>query len=135
MNSINLIGRIATELELKNSKDVTYIKFNLAVPRQLKKDVTDFIPCVAFGKLAELIDNFLKKGDRIAVNGQLLTSHYEVSGEKKTAFEVNVANVDFLENRKKSKEMTEEEREKVKGTLLEPKHDLSNSEVDDEFPF
>ena len=131
MNNINLIGRIATELELKNSKDVTYIKFNLAVPRPMKKDTTDFIPCVIFGKRAESITHYIKKGDRIAVNGQLITSQFEVKGEKKTSFEVLIANVDFLEYKKKKDEkMTEEEREKVKGTLLEP-----TDYKDDDFPF
>ena len=88
MNSINMIGRISTDLQLKESKGKTYIKFNLAVPRKLKKDMTDFIPCVAFGKTAELIDKYLNKGNRIAVNGQLLTNQYEYKGEKRNGFEV-----------------------------------------------
>ena len=133
MNNINLIGRIATDLELKNSKEVTYIKFNLAVPRPMKKDTTDFIPCIAFGKVAELIDKYLKKGERLGVNGQLISNQYESKGEKKTAFEVNISNIDFLENKKKENEITEEEKEKVKGTLLEPKHDLTSE--NDDFPF
>ena len=133
MNNINLIGRIATDLELKNSKDVTYIKFNLAVPRPMKKDTTDFIPCIAFGKVAELIDKYVKKGERLGVNGQLVSNQYESKGEKRTAFEVNISNIDFLENKKKENEITEEEKEKIKGTILEPKHDLTSE--NDDFPF
>ena len=133
MNNINLIGRIATDLELKNSKDVTYIKFNLAVPRPMKKDTTDFIPCIAFGKVAELIDKYVKKGERLGVNGQLISNQYESKGEKRTAFEVNISNIDFLENKKKENEITEEEKEKIKGTILEPKHDLTSE--NDDFPF
>ena len=134
MNNINLIGRIATDLELKNSKDVTYIKFNLAVPRPMKKDTTDFIPCIAFGKTAELIDKYVKKGERLGVNGQLISNQYESKGEKKTTYEVNIGSVDLIEPRKKEEGMSKEEKEKVKGTLLEPKHDLSN-DIDDDFPF
>lgn len=133
MNNINLIGRVATELELKVSKDTIYIKFNLAVPRLMKKDTADFIPCIAFGKVAELIDKYVKKGERLGVNGQLISNQYESKGEKRTAFEVNISNIDFLENKKKENEMTEEEKEKVKGTILEPKHDLTSE--NDDFPF
>ena len=133
MNNINLIGRVATELELKVSKDTIYIKFNLAVPRLMKKDTTDFIPCIAFGKIAELIDKYVKKGERLGVNGQLVSNQYESKGEKRTAFEVNISNIDFLENKKKENEITEEEKEKIKGTILEPKHDLTSE--NDEFPF
>lgn len=134
MNNINLIGRVSTELELKNSKDVTYIKFNLAVQRPMKKDTTDFIPCIAFGKTAELIDKYVKKGERLGVNGQLISNQYESKGEKKSTYEVNIGSIDLIEPIKKEEGMSKEEKEKVKGTLLEPKHDLSN-DIDDDFPF
>ena len=50
MNNVVLIGRIATELELKGA-DNKVVNFNLAVPRQ-KKDEVDFIPVAVFGKQA-----------------------------------------------------------------------------------
>jgi len=128
MNSINMIGRISTDLQLKESKGKTYIKFNLAVPRKLKKDMTDFIPCVAFGKTAELIDKYLNKGNRIAVNGQLLTNQYEYKGEKRNGFEVLVESLDFIEGSKKSED-------KAQGTLLDPNYNKNTQYDDDDFPF
>lgn len=132
MNNINLIGRVATELELKISKEkeTIYLRFNLAVKRKNKKDITDFIPCVAFGKLAQTLKTYIRKGHKIGIEGELLTSRYKINGEERTAFDVNIDTVDFLEPKKKAEGMTEEEKEKVKGTLLEPKHNLI-----DDYPF
>lgn len=127
MNNIVLIGRVATNIELRISEKTTYTRFNLAVKRQGKKDTADFIPCVAFGKRAETIKEYIKKGNKIAIQGQLLMSEYEVKGEKKKTFDVYVESMEFLEPKKKDE--SEEEKEKIKGTLLESPKD------DDTFPF
>lgn len=126
MNNIILIGRVATNIELRISEKTTYTRFNLAVKRQGKKDTADFIPCVAFGKKAETIKEYIKKGNKIAIQGQLLMSEYEVKGEKKKTFDVYVESMEFLEPKKKEEGGTDE---RIKGTLLEPPKD------DDAFPF
>lgn len=74
MNKIELMGRLTADVELKKAtkKDGTeYARFSLAVPRKNVKDKTDFINCVAFGKLAEVISKYCKKGQRIIVCGSL----------------------------------------------------------------
>ena len=92
MNSINLIGNICQEVELKqttNGKSV--VSFNLAVNRPFSKDTTDFIPLVIWGQPAEYIHRYAKKGSKIAVSGKLTTRNYEdKNGNKRTAFEVIV---------------------------------------------
>ena len=128
MNNINIIGRIATDLQLKNGNGKTYIKFNLAVPRQGKKEITDFIPCIAFGKTSELIDQYLHKGNKIAINGQLITNQYEYKGEKRTSYDILINNIDFIETNKK-------EDEKIQGTLLDPGYNKNTQYDDDDFPF
>lgn len=49
-----------------------------------------FIPCVAFGKTAELIGNSCKAGSDIFVEGKINVRSYEQNGEKKWVTEVNV---------------------------------------------
>ena len=75
--------------------------------------------------MAELIEKYLNKGDKIAVTGQLITKQYEKNGEKRLSFDILAENVDFLENKKTD--------DKVKGTLLDPNY--NKSEADDDFPF
>jgi single-strand DNA-binding protein len=77
MNSVNLIGRLTKNVELntyKNSKGEknTYCYFNLAVQRD--KENCDFISCVAFGRIAEVLEEYTTKGTMIGISGSIQTS-------------------------------------------------------------
>lgn len=62
MNQSVFVGRLTHDIELSKSQSgVISTRFTLAVPRKGSKETTDFIPCVAFGKTAELIDQLTKK--------------------------------------------------------------------------
>lgn len=94
MNKIELMGRLTADVELKKAtkKDgADYIRFTIAVPRKLVKDKTDFIDCVAFGKLAETISKYCKKGQRIIVCGSLQIDTVE-KDEKKNKYTTVVVN-------------------------------------------
>lgn len=90
MNSINLVGRIAQDLELKKTQsDISVCAFTLAVNRPKVKDVTDFINCVAWRQSAEYLCKYGVKGSMVAISGTLQTRKYEdKNGNKRTAFEV-----------------------------------------------
>lgn len=117
MNNICLVGRLTTDLEIKQSNNKKYGKFTLAVNRLLKKNETDFINCTAFGKTAETLQKYCKKGHRIGVQGRIHTSTFEKNGEKRSSYTIIVDNFYFLQN----------------------KNEISNSSSseidDDEFPF
>lgn len=97
MNHITLMGRIATELELKTTQQGTsVISFTLAVPRRMKKDTTDFIKCIAWRNEAEFISKYFGKGRMIALEGELQTRQWEgQDGKKNFATEVVVDRVYF----------------------------------------
>ena len=104
MNNIQLLGRITKDLEQKtttNGKSVC--SFDIAVTRKFDKEITDFIPCVAWNKTCETMCKFVKKGQLIAIDGSLYTRKYEdKNGNKRTAYEVNVNNFYFAESKKTS---------------------------------
>ena len=77
--------------------DKAYSRFSLAVDRPFQKGEADFINCVAFGKTAELIGEYLRKGRKVGVNGRLQMNRYEANGEKRTSYDVLVENIEFLE--------------------------------------
>lgn len=97
MNNTILMGRIATDLELKTTQQGTsVISFTLAVPRRMKKDTTDFIRCIAWRQTAEFISKFFSKGRMIAVDGEIQTRMWESQdGRKQYATEVICNNVFF----------------------------------------
>lgn len=88
MNSVNLIGRVTRDLELRYSQTGTAVlKFNLAVQRKIKNSNgqydSDFISCVAFGKTAETIANYVSKGQQIGLMGHIQTGNYDNQQEQK----------------------------------------------------
>ena len=118
MNNVNLVGRFTKDLELKYSKEgKAMLKSSVAVSRN--KEQTDFINIVAFGKTAELIAEYHKKGDLIAVSGAIWTGSYEKEGTKVYTFEVCVNQITFVKS-------------SVKKEDAETKQDDDNS---DSFPF
>ena len=111
MNKVELMGRATADVELQKSKDgKEYARFTLAVPRKLDKEKTDFIDCVAFGKLSEVISTYVKKGNRIIVCGNIQTSIVENKDKTKTKFVTIVCDdFYFTESRKDVIEDTKEE--------------------------
>ena len=87
-NNVNLVGRFTANADLKYTNNgMAIADFSLAVDRN--KEETDFIRCKTFGKTAENIANFFKKGDLIAVNGSIQTGRY-VNKDKKTVYTTDV---------------------------------------------
>lgn len=80
MNNVVLIGRLTKDPELKYSQaGKAYCRFTVAVNRDFNKDEADFINCLAFGKTAETIAEWLGKGRRIALQGRIQTGSYQNS--------------------------------------------------------
>ena len=71
MQKLILIGNSCRDCELVNAGDKQYSRINLAVGRKFDRDKTDFFNCTAFGKLAEVVAKYVKKGTKIAVTGRI----------------------------------------------------------------
>ena len=141
-NLVILTGRLTKEPELKyGASGTAYCKFTLAVNRMKKDDPADFIFCSAFGKTAELIAEYVKKGHQLGVQGRLQQDTYEKDGEKISKTGVTVDKIEFLESNKTESTTSEPK----KSNKVNPKPDLNlgepkveiNFEDDpmDEFPF
>lgn len=102
-----LIGRLTRDPELKYTQNGTaYATFSLAVDRRKDKNgerKADFIPCVAWSKLGEVVANNLAKGRRIGIEGRLQTGSYEAQdGTRRNTFDVVVNELEFLDGAKKA---------------------------------
>ena len=107
MNKVVLIGRLVRDPEMRYTQSgKAFATFTLAVDRRFSKQnnnqpTADFIPCMAWDKLAEIIGNNLAKGRRVGVEGHLQTRTYEAQdGSKRSAFDVVVNELEFLEPKK-----------------------------------
>lgn len=114
MNKIVLLGRLIKDPELRQTEngDKTYTKFIIAVERSFKSiDGTrqcDLIPVMIWGKKAEIICKYMKKGNCITLSGRLRTGSYEdKDGNKKYIAEVIAEDFKFVGNRKEQNEVAE----------------------------
>ena len=101
MNKVVLIGRLTKDPELKYTPgDGTAIcRITVAVARAFKKDETDFINCVAFGKTGETIAQYFTKGRQIALAGNIRTGSYQAQdGTKMYTTNVIIENFEFVGN-------------------------------------
>ena len=101
MNHVVLIGRTTKDIELRYSQNgnMAIARFSLAVDRMSKDKGTDFISCIAFGKTAELLEKYVPKGRKVAVQGHIQTGSYEKDGHKVYTTDVIVERMEFCESK------------------------------------
>lgn len=99
MNHVIISGRLTKDAEIRYTKSKKAVaSFTLAVDDGKDKDggrKTVFIPCVTWEKTAELIDQYIKKGDGLTVIGKISVRSYEKDGQKRFATEVVASGVEF----------------------------------------
>ena len=65
MNKVILVGRLTRDPEIRAAGTTTVAKFSLAVDRRFKREGepdADFFNCTAFGKQAEFVERYLRRG-------------------------------------------------------------------------
>lgn len=114
MNVVVLYGRLTRDPELRYSQNGTASCFtSVAVNRAMSKEkreeaeangqpTADFIGIKAFGKTAEILANYFKKGNRISVEGKIATGSYEKNGQVIYTTDVIVNRVHFIESAKEN---------------------------------
>lgn len=114
MNNVNILGRLTRDVDLRmTNSNLAIGRFNVAVDRKLSKEkrmeaesnnqpTADFISCIAFGRTAENIATYFKKGQRIAVSGHIQTGSYEKDGQRVYTTDVVVDSFDFIESNSSS---------------------------------
>lgn len=95
MNNVSLIGRITSELEVKQTTTGKSV-LNFCVAVNKDRDTTYFIDCVAWNNTATNISRYLKKGSQIGISGMLTTRTSEYNGQKRKYTEVMVNAFDFI---------------------------------------
>lgn len=95
-NSVHLIGRLGKDPEVKDFNNRKKASFTIATTESYKNqkgekiEETQWHNIVIWGKLAAVVEKYLKKGQEIAVEGKLIHRAYESNGEKKYITEINV---------------------------------------------
>lgn len=107
MNKVILMGRLTREPEVSSSSSgTTFARFSIAVDRKFKKEgdpEADFFNCTSFGKQAEFVERYLKKGTKIVVSGRLQNNNYtNKDGQKVYDVRVMAEEIEFAESKNSS---------------------------------
>ncbi len=114
MNKVVLVGRLTRDPELRYSQsgENCTARFTLAVDRRGKDAGTDFISCVAWGKVAEWMDKYTKQGIKIGIFGRITTGSYtNREGRKIYTTEVTVEEYPEFMEKKQDQEQKPEQSE------------------------
>jgi single-strand DNA-binding protein len=101
VNIVLLIGNLATDVELKDvPPDKKVASFLFAVDRPGRDAGADFVHVATWNRQAEVCDEYLSKGSKIAIDGRLRSRSWEDDdGKRRTAIEVVANRVEFLDSR------------------------------------
>ena len=104
MNHFVGIGRLVRDPEVRYTQSgKACVKFTLAIDRRKSTDgkqQADFVPCVAWEKTAEIIGQYVTKGQKIAVEGRIQTRSYDANdGSKRYVTEVVVNSMEFCDSK------------------------------------
>ena len=107
INKVVLTGNLTRDAELRYSQSGLAISsIGIAVNDRTKnsstgdwEDYANFFNCTLFGKRAEALDQYLKKGQKVAIDGKLHYSTWESEGQKRSKVEVIVDDLELLGSR------------------------------------
>ena len=107
VNKATILGNVGNEPEHKQlPNDGQVVSFSIATSEKYKdkdgnqQEQTEWHRCVAFGKLAGIIQQYVKKGDKLYVEGKLKTRSYDdANGVTKYTTEIVVKEMVMIGNK------------------------------------
>jgi len=139
INRVTLFGRLTKDPETKYTQSGTAItSFSIANNKTWnqdgeKKSQVSYFECTAWGKLGEIIAQYISKGNRILIEGRLQQQSWDDSeGKKRYAIKVIVENFNFIDSKQKNETSSDE---KLVGTPATVSTDPDNPFSDEDIPF
>ena len=113
MNKVMLTGRLTKDPELRYTTSGTPLcRFNLAVSRMSTDGEADFVPCTAWGKTAENLAQYMRKGGLLAVEGRIQVSTFEQDGKRRWDVHVVAGRIEFMGSKRQDE--THEEAQQAR---------------------
>lgn len=96
INRMMLQGRLVKDIELVNAGGFYKAEFTIAWSEKYKETEKQcFLRCVAWRSTAEFLSKYFKKGQEIAIEGQMITDSWEKDGQKQSRTLCNIEKVHF----------------------------------------
>ena len=129
MNKAILIGNVGKEPEIRKTQSgISVANFSLATSKKIKgEDKTEWHRIVAWDKLAEIIEKYVHKGDKLMIEGEIETRDYENDGQKVYTTEIRAWNMEMLGGKPEGNRNESVSNQKVNVSNLD--------DIDDDLPF
>lgn len=141
INKALLIGNIGSDIEHRDAQNGSMAKFSLATSEAWtdksgeRKETTEWHKVVVFGKLADIVGQYYKKGNKVYVEGKLQTRSWEGDdGQKRYTTEIVVNGFGGVIKNLTPKGATEE-RPTTSSASQEKIAVATNEDFDDDIPF
>lgn len=99
INNVNLSGNVTRDVEMRGTAGKPYITFGLAVTEYKGNGEKSpmFFSCIMFGKRAASVAEFIQKGAKVCVSGQLGSNDYtDKNGIEHTGFSIKVNDLELM---------------------------------------
>jgi len=124
MNKAILIGNVGKEPEIRKTQSgISVANFSLATSKKVKgEDKTEWHRIVAWDKLAEITEKYVRKGDKLMIEGEIETRDYEKDGQKVYTTEIRAWNMEMLGGKSEKEPQN-------------PTKNINLDEIPDDLPF
>ena len=103
MRRSDVIGNLGTDGELKvTNSGTSVLNFSVAANGSRKEDEVEWVRCAMFGKRAESLAEYMKKGTKVFARGEWKIRRYQKDGQDRVSFEMNVDELELLGSKEKS---------------------------------
>lgn len=145
VNKVIILGNLGADPELRSSPSgVTSCRLSIATSMNWtdkasgeKKDKTEWHRVVFFGRSAEVIDQYLKKGQQLYIEGRLQTNKYEKDGIERYSTDIIGESFNFISGSGSSSasKVAEQAPNNINQDNSDNSSEKASSEFEDDIPF
>lgn len=146
VNKVIILGRLGADPELRSSPSgVTSCNLSIATSQNWtdkssgeKKEKTEWHRIVFFGRSAEVIDQYVKKGQELYIEGSLSTSKYEKDGIERYTTNIIGSSFNFISGSGSSSSNSNNNKfddDMNQDTAVKSQETSSKDDFDDDIPF
>lgn len=143
VNMVVLLGSVGKDPEIRSTSGGKAIAaFSLATSQSWndkqsgeKVERTEWHNCVAFGKLAEIIGQYVHKGSKVYVRGSLKTDQYEKAGQKHYSTKIEIDELQMLDSKPSGDQKARDPDRSPTREMYAEAHQGADDDPDDPLPF
>ena len=143
VNKVIILGNLGADPELRSSPSgVTSCRLSIATSMNWtdkgsgeKKEKTEWHRVVFFGRSAEVIDQYLKKGQQLYVEGRLQTSKYEKDGIERFSTDIIGESFNFISGSGSSNQGNNQFSDDMNQDKNNTSQNSNSDDFEDDIPF